>query len=177
MYKLGKCLYGCIVAFSGEASARRNHLVSRWPHACKVGGLLAVTLFFISGAAQAVQVIEVPVDIKPQSCLNPLNVKSKGVLPVSILGTEDFDVTTVDIATLALNGVSPVRSALEDVATPDCTELGGDGFTDLTLKFRAQDVVAVLGTVSDGDVLVLQLTGNLLDGTPIAGEDVVIIRK
>jgi len=36
--------------------------------------------------------IEVPVDIKPTSCPNPLNVKSRGVLPVAILGTADFDV-------------------------------------------------------------------------------------
>jgi hypothetical protein len=36
-------------------------------------------------------------------------------------------------------------------------------------------VIAALGEVGDGDVLVLQLTGNLMDGTPIMGEDVVII--
>ena len=34
----------------------------------------------------------VPIDIKPQSCPNPLNVNSKGVLPVAILGTDTFDV-------------------------------------------------------------------------------------
>jgi hypothetical protein len=35
----------------------------------------------------------VPFDIKPQSCPNPLNVRKKEVLPVTILGEEDLDMT------------------------------------------------------------------------------------
>ena len=62
--------------------------------------------------------LDVPVDIKPTSCPNPLNVKSKGVLPVAILGTVDFDVSDIDPATVLLEGVPPLRWALEDVATP-----------------------------------------------------------
>jgi hypothetical protein len=132
--------------------------------------------------------IYTPVDIRPTSCRNPLNVKEKGVLPVAILGTEDFDVSMVDPATVRLEGVAPLRWDMEDVATPfepytgkadafDCTEEGPDGFMDLTLKFDAQEVVAALGEVNDGDVLVLELTGNLTDDRAIAGEDVVVILK
>src|SRR5207249_10170510 len=111
------------------------------------------------------------------------------VLPVAILGTATFDVTQVDVATVKLEGVSPLRSALEDVATPfspftgkadcskDCTTAGPDGFLDLTLKFDTQAVVAALGPATDGEVRVLKLTGQLLDGTPIIGEDVVVILK
>jgi hypothetical protein len=129
-----------------------------------------------------------PVDIKPTSCRNPLNVKSKGVLPVAILGTDLFDATQVDPASVRLEGVAPLRWDLEDVATPfepyvgkkdayDCTEEGPDGHMDLTLKFDEQEVVAALGDVSDGDVLVLQLTGDLFDGGSFVGEDVVVILK
>jgi hypothetical protein len=49
---------------------------------------------------------------------------------------------------------------------------------DLTLKFDAQELVAALGDVSDGDVLILTLTGALkpdYGGTPIIGGDVVWI--
>ena len=125
-------------------------------------------------------VIRVSVDIKPRSWPNPLNVNKKGVLPVAILGTEDFDVTQIDPATVRLEGVAPLRWALEDVGTPGDPLDGPDGFTDLTLKFAAQAIVAVLGPVNDGDVVVLHLTGNLkeeFDGTPIEGEDVVRIIK
>lgn len=52
---------------------------------------------------------QVPVDVKPTSCPNPLNVGSKGVLPIAILGAEDFDVTTVDPESVRLEGVAPLR--------------------------------------------------------------------
>ena len=135
-------------------------------------------------------------DIKPQSCPNPLNVRSRGVLPAAILGTEGFDVTQVDVSTVHLEDVSPLRSALEDVATPfepfvgkeekgDCTTKGPNGFLDLTLKFDQQEVVKAIEDslerpVKDGEVVVLTLTGNLREefgGTPIRGEDVVVIVK
>lgn len=133
--------------------------------------------------------LEVPLDIKPQSCPNPFNVKSKGVLPVAILGTEGFDVTLVDPVSIRLEGVAPLRWDLEDVAIPfvpytgksdcelDCNILGPDGELDLTLKFDTQEVAAALGVVGDGECLTLTLTGELFDGTPIVGEDVIFIIK
>ena len=39
-------------------------------------------------------------DIKPGSDENPLNLKSKGVLPVSIVSTDEFDALSVDLETL-----------------------------------------------------------------------------
>ncbi len=133
--------------------------------------------------------VHVAVDIKPQSCPNPLNVGGAGVLPVAILGTASFDVTTVDLSSVKLQDVPALRSALEDEAAPftrtlmnatDCTTAGPDGFTDLLLSFDNQAVSAALGPVTDGQVLILTLTGKLLPqfgGTAIRGQDVVIIRK
>jgi len=130
--------------------------------------------------APGVGAIEVNVDIKPMSWPNPLNVNSMGVLPVAILGTEDFDVTQIDPATILLEGVAPLRWAVEDVGTPGDPLAGPDGIMDLSLKFDTQAIVAALGAVNDGDEMVLQLTGNLkpeFDGTSIVGEDVVRIIK
>lgn len=129
-------------------------------------------------------VFEVSVDIKPTSCPNPLNLKSKGILPVAILGAEDFDVTEIDPATVQLEGVSPLRWSIEDVATlfdgnplecDECTEEGPDGYDDLTLKFRIQEIVAAIGEVVDRDCILLGLTGTLLDGTPFSGADIIRI--
>jgi len=128
----------------------------------------------------------VPVDIKPQSCPNPLNVNSQGVLPVAILGTDDLDVQDIDPDSITLQGVQPLRSELEDVATPfepfffkqfadDCTDEGPDGFDDLTLKFDTQAIVAAWDVPIDGEVIVLILEAEFFDGTPLLGEDVVII--
>jgi hypothetical protein len=124
----------------------------------------------------------VSVDIKPGSCPNPLNVKSSGVLPVAILGTADFDVTTIDATSIRLAGVSPLRSSIEDVAGPaidsndcNCTEDGPDGFPDLTLKFKTRDIVEAIGDVNYGDTLTLKLTGVLIGERPIEGADCVVI--
>lgn len=144
---------------------------------------------------KVVPTVETPVyvDIKPGSCPNPLNLKGKGVLPVAILGTEDFDVMTVDPATILLTregyeetGAPPLRWAWEDVATPfegelcDCHDLNGDGYMDLTLKFDIQELVLVLelDTLA-GETTPLILMGNLKEedgGTPIKGRDCVRIK-
>jgi hypothetical protein len=127
--------------------------------------------------------LKVSVDIKPTSCPNPLNVKSSGVLPVAILGTQDFDVGLIDTASIQLNGIRAIRSSFEDVATPmlgvsdcNCIEEGPDGFIDLTLKFKTQEIVETLGEVEDGDVITLELTGVLFGEIPIEGADCVLIR-
>lgn len=128
------------------------------------------------------------IDIKPQSCPNPINVNSQGVLPVAILGTTDFDVSQIDPESVLLEGVIPLHYSVEDVATPftssevkeqatDCTEDGPDGIADLTFKFDIQDIAAVLNPATDGEVWLLQLTAVMLDGTPVEGNDVIIIRN
>lgn len=151
-------------------------------------GVLMLAPTVIAGLPQE---IEVAVDIKPTSCPNPVNCKSQGILPAAILGTADLDVSKIDPSTIVLEGpagtTSPIRWALEDVATPfepftgkedcmDCTTKGPDGFMDLTLKFDTQQVVAAIGNQSDKTCVLLKLTGNLKEefgGTSIVGEDVV----
>ena len=128
----------------------------------------------------------VSVDIKPGGCPNRLNVKSRGVVPVAVLGTDDFYVTDLDPASIRLEGVSPVRSSIEDVTGPaypvsDEATCGDaeepDGFPDLVLKFRTRALVNILGDVNDGERRLLKLTSTLFDGTPVRGEDVVLIVK
>jgi hypothetical protein len=148
--------------------------------------------------ATVIQVISVDVDIKPGSCPNPLNIKSKGVLPVAVLGTEELDVMTIDPVSIQLTreteegmiepGVYPIRWSYEDVATPFdpvedgpcCHDLNGDGIMDLTLKFDTQELVTTLKLDEvTGETILLILTGNLKEEygeTPIKGEDCIWIK-
>jgi hypothetical protein len=136
--------------------------------------------------------VEAYLDIKPGSCPNPFNagltngetnmMRKGGVLPVALLGTPAFDVDDVDVATLLLEGVAPLRSGYEDVATPTefeggcaCTTAGPDGHTDLTLKFNRAEVSDALCDVSPGETIPLALTGALNDGTPFDAVDCVVI--
>ena len=151
-------------------------------------------------AAGVQEDVEVQIDIKPTSCPNPLNLKSKGVLPVAILGTENFDVTQIDPTTVRLAFFGPgsdpfdpvippdeKKTALEDVAAPydgelvdclSCWEEGPDGFLDLTLKFDKQEIIAaIVGKVEHGNCISLTLVGELFDGTAFSGSDIVRIIK
>jgi hypothetical protein len=132
----------------------------------------------------------VRVDINPGSCPNPLNLKGnnnhgRAVLPVAILGTDDFDVHDIDPSTIMLEGIPAVRWSFEDVASPytyendscSCDTAGPDGVEDLTLKFYRADMVAVLYEAGHGDIVPLTLTGMLYDSTMIEGTDCVWIRN
>ena len=117
----------------------------------------------------------VPFDIKPGSDPNSVNLKSKGVLPVAVLSTADFNVSDINVETLMFGdplllddgamAVSPLRFAYEDVSD--------DGLMDLTLKFSTPELVDydALGP----DTLEGLLTGSLLDGTLIEGMDSIRI--
>jgi hypothetical protein len=139
----------------------------------------------------------VPVDIKPGSCPNPFRllqdvVDLRGQLPVAILGTEDFDVTTIDPVTIRMTRegvdaeVEPLRSAYEDVATPfegelcDCHDLNGDGYMDLTLKFDRKEVAEALKLWQVlGQTIPFTIAGNLNEeyaDIPIAGQDCVWVK-
>ena len=134
----------------------------------------------------------VPIDIKPGSCPNPFKLKCKGcisVLPAAVLGTEEFDVTTIDPETVMITregveaGVPLTRHSYEDVGTPfegelcDCHELNGDGYMDLTLKFKIADLIDELKLyqIEARETIPLTLVGETYDGTPIRGEDCIWI--
>ncbi len=67
--------------------------------------LLVLVGFAITSSAQ----VAVDIDIKPGSDPNSINLKSKGVIPVAILGSAIFDVTYVDVTTLVFAGASPAH--------------------------------------------------------------------
>ena len=134
--------------------------------------------------------VPVAVHIKPGSCPNPLNTNSRGLVSVAIAGTADLDVSMIDPASIRLAGVAPIRSNYEDVTSPfdpylgkedcnyDCQEAEGDGWLDLTLKFKMQDLAMAMGDPQDAECLVLGLTGEIwpaYGGGTIEGEDVVVI--
>lgn len=116
-------------------------------------------------------VIDGYVDIKPGSEPNSINLTSKGVLPVALLGSDTVDVLDIDPATAQLGdpalagAVSPLRWAREDV--------NGDQTLDLTLFFSMPELVAK-GAL-DGDSIEACLTVETLGGNPVVGCDSVRI--
>jgi hypothetical protein len=133
-------------------------------------------------------------DIKPGSCPNSFNPGSHGVLPVALVGTADFDVTQIDISSLTLERADGVggtvaphegppgpHTVYEDLATPfdgtlcECQEAGPDGFLDLSMKFKTDELVPALelDTMPGNSAVKLVLRGLMLDGEPFIGQDCI----
>jgi hypothetical protein len=108
--------------------------------------------------------LDVLIDIKPGSVLNSINPRSRGVIPVAILTTEDFDATTVDPLSVEFgtSGATEAhnRGHIEDV--------DGDGDDDMVLHFRTQETGIQCGDTEAG------LTGETVDGTPFEGSDGIV---
>jgi hypothetical protein len=117
-----------------------------------------------AGAYEA-EVVEVVIDIKPGSDLNPLNPMSRGVVPVAILGSESFDVAEVDVTTLAF---SPGGAPLAHRNGPHPKDANHDRVKDLLAHFRMEESGIAFG---DTEACV---TGELLDGTPFEGCDAIV---
>lgn len=124
------------------------------------------------------KVIIVDIDIMPGSDKNPVNMKSKGKLPVAVLSDEEFDVTTVDPTSVTLgndNGAeTPIIVKKNGTLMYSFEDVDGDGDVDMMMHFEIQDLIA------NGDLskVIEKLTFNALnlDGTQLKGEDVVTVK-
>ena len=115
--------------------------------------------------------LEVEIYIKPGSEPNPINPLSRAVVPVAILGSDTFDVTDVDVTTLAF-GPDGAPPAL-DLANPfvfwlSHRDVNGDGENDLLSYFQTENTGIAMG---DAEAC---LTGKTLEGTPIEGCDAIV---
>ncbi|MCG2590638.1 vWA domain-containing protein [Rhodohalobacter sulfatireducens] len=129
-----------------------------------------VTVF--SDIAEAICPTAVGVDIKPEGEPNSINPNNKGVIPVAILGSEDFDATTIDPVTVRFGALSEVTSdAGARLAHGDghIEDVNGDGIPDFLGHFPTQDTGLVSGDLNGW------LIGKTNDGESIAGFDAVKI--
>lgn len=58
------------------------------------------------------------VDVKPGACPNVVNTRSAIVLSVAVMGTQNMDVSLIDMSSLRLIGLLPERIAIEDAGAP-----------------------------------------------------------
>jgi len=109
-----------------------------------------------------VEVIEVAIDIKPDT----LNLKSKGKwITCYIELPEGHNVDDIDISTILLNDQVPAESHPTGIGDND-----NDGVPDLMVKFDRSAVQQILQASDDVEIVV---TGELNDGTPFEGSDMI----
>lgn len=104
--------------------------------------------------------VSVMIDIKPGSGTNPVNPRSKGVIPVAVLGSIDFDATQIDYSTTAF-GPAEASSAHDG----HVKDVNADGFMDMVFHFKTRETGIVCGDTET------TLSGETFDGTPFSGTD------
>jgi len=105
----------------------------------------------------------IEIDIKPGDSPNSINPRSRGVIPVAIYGTEEFDVIDVNVPTLAFGpggaSIAHKKAHYDDV--------NGDGLADLVMHYRTRE------SGIECDASTLTLTGELHDGFAFESTDVI----
>jgi hypothetical protein len=99
---------------------------------------------------------------------NSVNPHLRRVIPVASLGSDTFDVTDLDVTTLASGaGGAPTAHTLTDSFTYNdhLQDVNLDGYMDLVTHYRTRDTGIVRGDES------ATLTGKTLDGQPLEGSD------
>jgi hypothetical protein len=122
------------------------------------------------------KVLLVPIDVKPDDFPNAINPASKGVIPVAILSTGDFDATTQIDRTSLTFGRTGDEDSLQlrgKSGTPNCgvTDVNGDNMDDLVCHFHT---VAAGFRSGDTKAILRGLTAEV-NPRPFEGTDVVLI--
>jgi N-acetylneuraminic acid mutarotase len=122
-------------------------------------GVIAGTLYAVGGSNGSVTPPDlivneaftpfemVSIDIKPGDPTNTINLKSNGVVPVAILGSATFDPMTVDPTTVTFAG-APVAVRGRGVPMTAVADVNHDGYPDLILYFRTQELTALQQAVA-----------------------------
>jgi hypothetical protein len=146
----------------------------------KMGGSNGDWASYLFGVLTISEVkVEAQIDIKPGSDPNSINTKSRGVIPVAILGSSKLDVESIDYTTIELHfgpelgvgGATPAHDInSEEVFMDHIADVNGDLIPDLVVHFPVQDAGFTAGDETG------YLWGET-NGVSIYGSDAVNIVK
>ena len=111
----------------------------------------------------------VPIDIKPGTFPNPINLRSAGTVPVAILSTPTFDAQQVNPETVTLAGASVKQTGKRDRYSCSVGDVNGDGLPDLLCH-----VVTAQFALQPGESIAV-LEAETFSGQRVRGEDSVQI--
>jgi hypothetical protein len=151
-----------------DAAGRYTVAVSSFPVFFRSGGTMTSTrtlssgayTLIISGLTPAVQYISI--DIKPGNTEPaPINPKAKGVVPVALLSSSEFNALEVDVSTLTFGATGDERTFRR--CGKEGEDVNGDGRPDLVCHF-ANELAAFQRGDSAGVVKGKTKGGKLFEG-------------
>lgn len=139
-----------------------NFVINSYPKPAEEPDTAQTEGQFILQVSELLTAIDAQIDIKPGSDPNSINLKSRGVIPVALFGSEEFDVRDVAPSTVKLSGAGFRKFSFADV--------NSDGLEDMMLHFLTQQI-----TDLDSNSTEATLTGWTVDGVEFSGTDSVNI--
>ena len=126
--------------------------------------LITLTIVLASLSPRIAEAVVLDIDIKPGSDPNGVNPASKGVIPVAVLGSVNFDATQVDFSTVEFgpDGATPVHDGHVE-------EVNNDDFIDMLFHFKVRETGIACGDTE------ATLTGQTFAGEEITGTESVKI--
>lgn len=127
----------------------------------------------VEGVTAGTVLVKLPVeiDVRPDDTANKLPPSPRAAVPVAILGSADFDPTTIDHSTLRFGAEATVTAGGGATAfATDIEDVNGDGYADLVAVFRLVDAGF------EAEDTIAALTGQTTGGLTVYGTDSVVIR-
>ena len=112
--------------------------------------------------------VTVRVDVKPGSESNPINLRSRGLLPVAIFSEAGFDALEIDPSTVTVAGASVAVRGRQCRCMAHEEDVDGDGLMDLLVQVETRALDAA--ELASGYAVV---SGETYAGEPFEGSDAV----
>jgi hypothetical protein len=119
--------------------------------------LLAIPVWFTGVTAVHAEEMTCPehtpvtIDIKPGEASNKINLSARGLLPVAVLTTQDFDASqfTPEMAHLSDANIAMTMGCVgADAVRWNYADVNGDGRLDLVFFFRIQELNLTSGSTA-----------------------------
>ena len=131
-----------------------------------------VTDFALARFLGAPTILNVSVDVKPDSSNNVVPLQANGVIPIAILTTDAFDAASVDPASVCFGSANDptTRDCSAKQGTGHLQDVNGDARPDLLLQYETQQT-----GIRSGDTQAW-VTGQTYNGVSIEGCDRIVTK-
>lgn len=120
------------------------------------------------GAYEFIADIQAAIDVKPGGEVNPINLKSRGKIPVAILSATNFDARTIDLSLTRIGG-GLVNRLPHGRWHKSVKDVNHDGLPDLLVHVPTQSLHL------NADSVVLRVRGLTTGGVTFSGSDEIRI--
>lgn len=109
------------------------------------GALTTADVALLTKVIAALHVQSLIIDIRPFLDSNPVILRTRGIIPVAVMGSSAVDVKAIDVPTLKFGPAGASPTSLLGLPRGLFLDLNRDGFTDLVTIYRTKETGITVG--------------------------------